>query len=308
MSVDFVTNDKLVDLCQYTAVHFDVRYPTAALALARLCIQHNIPYSVDVERPREGLEEILRNASIVICNSQYCRSVDQTDTDTTDTTTAASPSTTTSECLLRVMAKQAPNAKIAIQTMGSQGSCLVFTDETLRRQVISHHFESTINKKNANMKERKKDKDEDDDDDSSMTTKDIIVIIPGDDQSPTVTLSRDGTITCGVFRGGSIVDTTGAGDAFIGGFLTTLWTHYSLTTIQEGTNHQDHDTNGPREVAIYNVNALARALRIGSRVASKKMEKSGARNGLPTMDQDEFLQKEFATLFQNNDSTLVNCI
>ena len=252
MSIEYVLNDDNVNVKDMTAVHFDVRYPIAAVELSKKCIEMNIPYSVDVERPREGLEEILQGATVVICNSNYCQTVDE-----------KKGEGGTVECLKRVMNKQAPNAKIAVQTLGPKGSCLIFLDETLKSKVMSE-----IDGKG-----------------------DIILLEDQDDKRlPVVTLSSDGTLTCSACSGGDIVDSTGAGDAFIGGFLSALWAHSASV-----------DQVGPSS----NVYVLGRALRIGSRVAARKLEKPGARSGLPKIDEDSFLQNEFDALLKEPSSSKI---
>eukprot|EP00529_Nitzschia_sp_RCC80_P019053 CAMPEP_0113471168 /NCGR_PEP_ID=MMETSP0014_2-20120614/16838_1 /TAXON_ID=2857 /ORGANISM="Nitzschia sp." /LENGTH=502 /DNA_ID=CAMNT_0000363793 /DNA_START=183 /DNA_END=1691 /DNA_ORIENTATION=+ /assembly_acc=CAM_ASM_000159 len=284
MSVGYVLNDDNVNIKDMTAVHFDVRYPTAAVQLAKKCIELNIPYSVDVERPRDGLEEILKGASVVICNSEYCQNVDEKNGEGG-----------TVQCLTRVMKKQAPHAKIAVQTLGSKGSCLVILDEDMKSTVLS------LIDANGNGK---KDNDDDDDDDTVVLLEDKD--LPG---LPVVTLSsQDGSLTCSACSGGDVVDSTGAGDAFIGGFLSALWAHHhsaSASASASSLNQAEAEAGAERPTATTissNVYVLGRALRIGSRVAARKLEKPGARSGLPKIDEDSFLQKEFDALLEEPSS------
>ncbi|KAL3903652.1 MAG: hypothetical protein SGILL_010366, partial [Bacillariaceae sp.] len=277
MSVNFVKTIAEGALKDFTAVHFDVRYPTAAVELSKECVSKGVPYSVDVERPREGLEEILQGASVVICNSDYCKNVD---------VAAPGDSTEPADCLLRVMKKQAPNAKIAVQTLGSKGSCLVFVDDALREAVISDVMKSSNSKSSGGVFGKLKSLFGGSDSDSassSETLSDDIVLLESEG-GPAVTFSADGVITCGAYTGGKVVDTTGAGDSFIGGFLTALWSH-SAETAKSTSIASD-------------ASVLGRALRIGSRVAARKIEQPGARSGLPKLDEDAVLQKEFETLLK----------
>ena len=224
MSIDFV--EKL-DLEKVTAVHFDLRYPKAAMILAERCAKAGIPYSVDVERPREGLEEILSQATVVICNSNYCDTVLGKDEKETDVAAR----------LRKVVADQAPKAQIAVQTLGSKGSCLIRMGEH--------------DKKTGTILKDKKDK------------------------SLPVVEEKKGVLYCSALKGVTVVDTTGAGDSFQGGLISALWASGELPT----------DTK-----------ALGHALRIASRVAGKKVEKPGARQGLPFGDKDEFLKAEIKAL------------
>jgi sugar/nucleoside kinase (ribokinase family) len=193
MSLKFVENVSLDDI---TAVHFDSRYPTAAVALARRCVDLGIPYSVDVERPREGLLELLQGATVVICNSNYCNTI------------LGQPSTinkdeidfrTSAHRLRSVMLEQAPNALIAVVTLGSKGSCLINLKDELRTEDQTSITSTSVDEMNG----------------------------------PTVSIQSN-CLYCTAFPNVDVVDSTGAGDAFIGGFLTTLWV--SAFSHQKGTN------------------------------------------------------------------------
>mmetsp|Transcript_1048 Transcript_1048/g.1869 ORF Transcript_1048/g.1869 Transcript_1048/m.1869 type:complete len:225 (-) Transcript_1048:1574-2248(-) len=81
------------------------------------------------------------------------------------------------------------------------------------------------------------------------------------------------------------VDTTGAGDAFQGGFLTALWGIVPTKVMGSFVRGECHDAT-----------FMAYALRLGTRVASKKIEQPGARQGLPYYDDDEWIQDEIRNI------------
>lgn len=233
MSTEFATEK--INAKDYNAVHFDCRHPEAAVLLSEKCAEEGIPYSLDVERPREGLEQLMKNAKVVICNSNYCDLVlGAPKKDLSDKEIA--------NRLKNVIKKQAPNAEIALQTLGGKGSCLIRV---------------------------KGENDE---------TGDILK----DKKAPLVTC-RDGAIWCEIWKGCEVVDSTGAGDAFQGGFVTALW-HY-LANNNEDVTLEDVPTK-----------ALAHSMRVATRVAAMKLSKPGARAGLPYSSEDKALQKEFEGL------------
>jgi len=234
MSTDFVEK---IPLEKYTAAHFDVRYPTAAVALSRRCVEADVPYSVDVERPREGLDELLQEATVVICNSNYCDTILGNDEKETDT----------AQRLRKVIRQQAPKAKLAVQTLGGKGSCLI--------RLL---------------------------DDSTEEQDRLILQDEKDSNAPVVTL-KDGALFCTAFSGCKVVDTTGAGDAFQGGFITALWAN--------AASKRGKSPEVPTDSRF-----LAHALRIATRVAAKKVEKPGARSGLPDAMEDEFIQSEMEAM------------
>lgn len=91
----------------------------------------------------------------------------------------------------KVLIKQAPCAKIGVMTLGSRGSCLVIIGD-----------------------------DDDLKDDS-------LILEPGHGSTSTpdspAVFQRHGALWCDSFRNCDVVDTTGAGDAYQGGFLTAIW-------------------------------------------------------------------------------------
>lgn len=272
----------------YNAVHFDGRHPQAAVYLAQQCVALNIPYSLDVERPREGLLELLEGASIVICNSKYCDTVSQLLSDDSsqqqedhireeakeEQPQPATPSTATDREIVRrlkqVMHDQAPRAQIVVQTLGAQGCCLVL----MKRD-----------KKNHRVKD-------DDDDDSIIGDADIVLETDDETKTAPVVSHRDGALWCPAWGSCHVVDSTGAGDAFQGGLIAALWAYLAANPQLEQKSQKM--TN----------QALAHAMRIATRVAAKKLEQPGAREGLPCVSDDAILQQEFeALLTRSEDGT-----
>jgi sugar/nucleoside kinase (ribokinase family) len=254
-------------LHQFRAVHFDGRHPAAAGYLAERCHRLGIPYSIDVERPREGLDFLLKYASIVIVNESYfCQNVMvQPDHDDDEKNLSVHVK------LRTVMTQQAPRAVYVIQTMGAQGCCLVRLQASSRRRTTKTSEDRPPPRKGAKR----------------------TIILPGTDHVPAVErhdyASDDDSyaLYCGSFRVDAVVDTTGAGDAFQSGLLAALW---SLPKVDDG--NEDDDWRHLDDVS------LGRLLRIGSRFASESIRQLGARDGLPSFATDDFLRTELAELRQ----------
>lgn len=260
LSIDYV-QEKLLNehylLNKYKAVHFDLRHPEASIIIAKECKKLNIPYSVDVERPRNGLLEILSCATLVICNANY---VDLVLHDVSEEKKIYSDEEIVNR-FKKVLSEQAPCAKIGIMTLGSRGSVLVNLDVDLSCDDV------------PNLVTRGEDKD--------------------DENLPSVVL-KYGALWCGSFQQSNVVDTTGAGDAFQGGFLSTIWGYSMLINKQK--YHQE--INGHKSLIIpNNIKILSHALRIATRVAAKKIEQSGAREGLPR--NDSFIESELEAMIND---------
>ena len=268
LSVDYV-DGKLIQnqlLRSYKAVHFDVRHPDAANHVAKVCMNLGIPYSVDVERPRKGLLDLLSGASIVICNSNYVDLVFEKDQDNlSQSSEVKHVNEEKVRRLKKVLNEQAPNARIGIMTMGSKGSFLV---------LLGDDSEEMISQSKNNLVEKN---------------------INDLDGTPPV-FEQYGALWCDVFSNCNIVDTTGAGDAFQGGFLNAIWSYAIYKHIHDG-KEETTTTDDPIEIPT-NKLILSHALRIASRVAAKKIEKAGARDGLPK--KDKFIEVELNAMIDIN--------
>ncbi len=266
LSIDYVKRNLIQNeqkLNIYQAVHFDARHADAANYVAKECVKLGIPYSVDVERPRDGLLDLLSNASVVICNSNYVdlvlnRGIDK-----------SYDHVMKDELVKRfqsVLKEQAPNAQIGIMTMGRNGSFLI-------SQGVDHC--DKICQEHRILLEKR----------------------PNDDNGTPCVYEQNGALWCDVFSNCDVVDTTGAGDAYQGGFLSAIWSYTMYKNQQQKQSEKgSYLVETQRRIPSDKV-ILSHALRIASRVAAKKVAKAGARDGLPEMDG--FIEREFNAMIHS---------
>ncbi|MBA0679386.1 hypothetical protein Goari_011157, partial [Gossypium aridum] len=192
-------------------VYFDGRLYETALIIAKEAACKNIPILVDAEREREGLDDLLNFASYAICSARFPQAW----------TKAPSLPSALLSMLLRL-----PNLKFVIVTLGQDG-CIM-----LERSVFSTMFaggsdaeETDIHGLLESLKQRK---------DESKT-------IPTCISSVVTILSANGigTVFGRLFIGtaekippSELVDTTGAGDAFIGAVVYGTFIPSDLISLQ----------------------------------------------------------------------------
>ncbi|KAK9944942.1 hypothetical protein M0R45_010482 [Rubus argutus] len=179
--------------------YFDGRHPETALIVAQEATHRNIPILIDAERTRKGLDDLLNLADYAICSAKFPKAW----------TEAESIPSALVSLLLRL-----PKIKFAIVTFGEDG-CIM-----LERSVEEppHTEEMDVDSLWEVLNQRR---------DDSIT-------IPTYVSSPVTKLKANGIGTlCGrLFVGtaekippSELVDTTGAGDSFIGAVIYAVCTN-----------------------------------------------------------------------------------
>ncbi|XP_040862247.1 ribokinase isoform X4 [Glycine max] len=206
--------------------YFDGRLPDTALVVAQEAVRKNIPILIDAERPREGLDDLLKLADYVVCSAKFPASW----------TKASTVPQALVSMLLRL-----PNIKFVIVTLGKDG-CIM-----LERSVDGPSTEEVDVDSLLESLEIKRDKS---------------VSIPTCISSSVAKLKAEGigTVSGKLYVGtaesippSELVDTTGAGDAFIGAVIYAICAKFTPETM----------------------------LSFAANVAGAKCRDLGARSGLP---------------------------
>lgn len=176
-------------------VYFDGRLYETALVVAQEAVRRKIPILIDAERPREGLDDLLKLADYAVCSAKFPQAW-------TDAPSFAS-------ALVSVMLRL-PNLRFVIVTLGGEGSIM------LERSTEGNSQEEVdVDNLLEILKQRKDD----------------VATIPTCVSSSVSQLKAKGigTLHGRLLLGTAekippqeLIDTTGAGDAFIGATLFAI--------------------------------------------------------------------------------------
>ncbi|KAK7245280.1 hypothetical protein RIF29_40119 [Crotalaria pallida] len=181
-------------------VYLDGRLHETALVIAHEAIRKNIPILMDAERPREGLDDLIKLADYVICAAKFPQ--------------AWTEASTIPKALVSMLLRL-PNIKFVIVTLGKDG-CIM-----LERSVKEGPYtEVDIDRLLESLEMRKNGG----------------IDIPTCISSSVSKLHAEGIGTvCGRLYVGTaenilpseLIDTTGAGDAFAGAILYAICANFS---------------------------------------------------------------------------------
>ncbi|KAK7277470.1 hypothetical protein RJT34_22483 [Clitoria ternatea] len=209
-------------------VYFDGRLPETALVVANEAVRNNIPILIDAERPREGLSDLLKLADYVVCSAKFPK--------------AWTEASTIPQALVSMLLRL-PNIKFVIVTLGKDG-CIML--ERSADDVGPSTDEVDVDGL-LELLELKRNKS---------------VSVPTCISSSVAKLKAEGigTVSGKIYIGtaesiplSELIDTTGAGDAFIGAVIYAICAKFSPKTM----------------------------LSFAANVAGAKCRDRGARSGLP---------------------------
>ncbi|KAI5395294.1 uncharacterized protein LOC127091026 isoform X1 [Lathyrus oleraceus] len=208
-------------------VYFDGRLYETALVVAREAARKNIPILIDAERPREGLDDLLKLADYVVCSAKFPK--------------AWTEASTVPRALVSILLRL-PNVKFVAVTLGKDGCIMLERSVNASPSTEEVDVDSLL--------------------ESLELRKDKSASVPTCISSSVAKLKAEGigTVTGKLYIGtaesvppSELIDTTGAGDAFIGAVIYAICSKFSLETM----------------------------LPFAANVAGAKCRDLGARSGLP---------------------------
>ncbi|KNC82502.1 hypothetical protein SARC_05202 [Sphaeroforma arctica JP610] len=231
----------------------DTRHTEAAIMLAKAAQQRCIPVLLDVERERDGLQDLIPLADYLVTNTAYPQLYNPT-------------SNNRVEAMCSLLLES--NAKMVITTLGSAGSVLVVRKSECTSEVSEGceeiyglkvtstfiHVTADESRRYVDMSNTKHTASNNNNTSTNTFTSETV---PASTSHTASTLECIYVIECPAVEVEQVVDTTGAGDAFIGGIV------YGLSARL----------------------TPAHMLVVAANVAGKKIGEMGARNGLPTWQE-----------------------
>ncbi|QHO52988.1 hypothetical protein HN51_021879 [Arachis hypogaea] len=224
---DLSESSLLTALNGASIAYFDGRLYETALVVAQEAVRKNIPILVDAERPREGLDDLLKFANYVVCSAKF--------------PLAWTGASTFPQALVSILLRL-PNIRFVIVTLGKDGCIMLERNLDVASSTEEVDIDSLV--------------------ESLKTTTNESVLHPTCISSSVATLKAEGigTVNGRIYVGTAesippleLIDTTGAGDAFIGAVIYAICANFSPETM----------------------------LSFAANVAAAKCRDLGARSGLP---------------------------